>query len=94
MKASGTANRPYIVVVRDAHRWRAYCPELEAQGASTWGRTRQEAIRHIREVLAMIAAEGAEPPLPGELEALGDAEREFTDGKTRRLDDVLGRPKA
>jgi len=28
-------------------------------------------------------------PLPGELEALDEAERQFARGKTRRLDDVL-----
>ena len=27
------------------------------QGAATWGRTPEEAIRHLREVLGMIAAE-------------------------------------
>ena len=31
----------------------------------------------------------AEEPLPGELEALDEAEAEFAQGKTRRLDDVL-----
>ncbi len=41
----------------DEDRWRAYCPALEVQGASTWGRTREEAVRHIREVLEMIAEE-------------------------------------
>lgn len=46
-----------IVVEPDEDRWRAYCPELEAQGAATWGRTPEEAIRHLREVLEMIAAE-------------------------------------
>jgi AbrB family looped-hinge helix DNA binding protein len=30
-----------------------------------------------------------EEPLPGELEALDEAEREFAQGKTRRLDDIL-----
>jgi bifunctional DNA-binding transcriptional regulator/antitoxin component of YhaV-PrlF toxin-antitoxin module len=30
-----------------------------------------------------------EEPLPGELDALGEAEREFAAGKTRRLDDIL-----
>jgi predicted transcriptional regulator len=86
MKASGAANRHDIVVVRDAHRWRAYCPELEAQGASTWGRTRQEAVRHIREVLDIIAAE---EPLPGELEAIREGAEEFArggDAPARRRD--------
>ncbi len=30
-----------------------------------------------------------EDPLPGELEALDQAEQEFAEGKTRRLDDIL-----
>ena len=46
-----------IIVEPDEDRWRAYCPPLEAQGASTWGRTREEALQHIREVLEMITAE-------------------------------------
>jgi AbrB family looped-hinge helix DNA binding protein len=31
----------------------------------------------------------AEEPLPGELEALDEAEQEFAEGKIRRLDDIL-----
>lgn len=31
----------------------------------------------------------AEEPLPGEMEALDEAEAEFAQGKTHRLDDVL-----
>jgi predicted RNase H-like HicB family nuclease len=55
-----------VVVERDEDRWRAYCPALEAQGAATWGHTREEALRHIREVLEMIVAELVEEgkPLP------------------------------
>ena len=58
----------------------------------------------IRETIAVrdgdemeVSAEGgrivltpaAEEPLPGELEALDEAEAEFAQGKTDRLDDVL-----
>ena len=32
----------------------------------------------------------AEEPLPGELEAIREGEEEFAQGKTHRLDDVLG----
>jgi predicted RNase H-like HicB family nuclease len=46
-----------IVVEPDEDRWRAYCPTLEAQGAATWGYTREEALQHIREVLEIIVAE-------------------------------------
>jgi predicted RNase H-like HicB family nuclease len=51
-----------IVVEPDEDRWRAYFPELEAQGASTWGYTKERALQHIREVLEMIVeSERAEP---------------------------------
>lgn len=46
-----------IVIEPDEDRWRAYCPALESKGASTWGYTRDEAERHLREVLEMIATE-------------------------------------
>lgn len=46
-----------VVVEPDEDRWRAYCPSLEAQGAATWGHTREEALQHILEVLGIIAAE-------------------------------------
>jgi predicted RNase H-like HicB family nuclease len=49
-----------IVVEPDEDRWRAYAPALEAQGASTWGYTREEALTNIREVLEMIVGELAE----------------------------------
>ena len=59
-----------IVVEPDEDRWRAYCPELEAQGASTWGYTKGEALQHIREVLEMIVAELVEEgkPVPAAIE--------------------------
>jgi predicted RNase H-like HicB family nuclease len=59
------------VVEPDEDRWRAYSPALEARGASTWGNTREEALRNIREVLEMIAAELAEEakPIPTDIPA-------------------------
>jgi predicted RNase H-like HicB family nuclease len=53
-----------IVVEPDEDRWRAYQPELEAQGAATWGYTRDEALQNIREVLEMIVAELVEDGKP------------------------------
>lgn len=53
-----------IVVEPDEDRWRAYQPELEAQGAATWGYTRDEALQNIREVLEMIVAELVEEGRP------------------------------
>ena len=60
-----------VVLEPDEDRWRAYCPALEAQGASTWGYTRQEALQHIREVLEMLAAELVEEgkPMPSDVQA-------------------------
>ena len=43
-----------VVVAPDEDRWIAYCPALEAKGAATWGYTRDEAIKNIREVLPMV----------------------------------------
>jgi predicted RNase H-like HicB family nuclease len=58
-----------VVVEPDEDQWRAYVPALEAQGASTWGYTREEALQNIREVLEMIAAEFVEEgkPLPSDI---------------------------
>ena len=46
-----------VVVEPDEDAWHAYCPALQGYGAATWGRTRTEALRHIREVVAMVVAE-------------------------------------
>ena len=37
----------------------------------------------------IVLTPAAEQPLPGEMEALDEAEAEFAQGKTHRLDDVL-----
>lgn len=46
-----------VVVEPDEDVWRAYVPELEAEGAATWGHTREEALRNIQEVMQMIVEE-------------------------------------
>ncbi len=43
-----------VVVEPDKGRWHAYCPALEGRGASTWGRTREEALKHIDEVVQLV----------------------------------------
>jgi predicted RNase H-like HicB family nuclease len=43
-----------VVVEPDDDRWHAYCPALEDRGASTWGRTREEALKHIDEVVQLV----------------------------------------
>jgi predicted RNase H-like HicB family nuclease len=37
--------------------WHAYCPALEPVGGATSGRTREEALRNINEVMRMVARE-------------------------------------
>ena len=46
--------------------WYAYCPALERLGAATSGRTRDEALHNINEVIYAIAREFIEEgkPLP------------------------------
>jgi predicted RNase H-like HicB family nuclease len=43
-----------VVVEPDEDRWHAYCPALESQGAATWGYTREEALKHIDEVVHLV----------------------------------------
>jgi predicted RNase H-like HicB family nuclease len=46
--------------------WHAFCPALESLGGSTWGETREEALKNINEVVHMIVEEFVEEgrPLP------------------------------
>jgi predicted RNase H-like HicB family nuclease len=37
--------------------WHAFCPALESAGAATSGRTKEEALRQLNEVIHMIALE-------------------------------------
>jgi predicted RNase H-like HicB family nuclease len=57
-----------VIVVPDEDRWHAYCPALERQGASTWGHTREEALKHIDEVVQLVVESMVEhgDKLPGE----------------------------
>ena len=43
-----------VIIEPDEDRWRAYSPELEEYGGATWGYTREEAEKNIREVLVMV----------------------------------------
>ena len=46
-----------VMVEPDEDRWHAYCPVLEDKGGATWGYTREEALKNIREVVEMIIEE-------------------------------------
>jgi predicted RNase H-like HicB family nuclease len=60
----------HVVVERDAHQWRAYCPAFESYEASTVGETREEALTHIHSILFIIleqiTTQGA--PVPVDVE--------------------------
>ncbi len=60
----------HVVVEREAHQWRAYCPAFESYEASTGGQTREEALAHIHSViitLEQILAQGALVPVDVEI---------------------------
>ena len=42
-----------VVVEPDEDRWVAYCPVLKNKGGATWGYTKEEALKNIREVVEM-----------------------------------------
>ncbi len=42
------------VIEPDDGRWSAYCPVLLRQGASTWGDTREEALKNLQDVVRMV----------------------------------------
>ncbi len=57
----------FPIVLEEADgAWHVYVPELESKGAATWGRTRDEALHNIQEVMQMIVEEMLEDgePLP------------------------------
>ena len=58
-----------VVLEPDGDAWRAYCPALEAIGGATWGTSREEALKHINEVVQMIVQELSEDgePIPEDL---------------------------
>ena len=49
---------------QDEEGWRAFYLPLEDIGASTWGYTKEEALKNIQEVLLMIVEEFAEEGQP------------------------------
>jgi predicted RNase H-like HicB family nuclease len=43
-----------VVVKPDEDAWHAYCPALVRHGGATWGRTREEALANITEVVRLV----------------------------------------
>lgn len=59
-----------VVVEPDDDRWTAYCPAFLQQGASTWGYTQEETLKHIEEVVKMVVRELIEDgePVPEDVQ--------------------------
>ena len=55
-----------VVLEQAEDAWHVCVPELESQGAATWGKTQDEALRNIQEVMQMVIEELLEDgrPLP------------------------------
>lgn len=43
-----------VVLEPDEDAWQTYIPELEERGASTWAKSKEEALRNIHEVAQMV----------------------------------------
>ena len=58
-----------VVIEPDEGRWSAYCPALLKYGATTWGHSQDEALKHIHEVVQMIVEELREDgePIPEDI---------------------------
>lgn len=67
--------RFHVEMEADEDVWFVRCPVLERYGAATWGKTREEARKHIRDVLGMVLETMLEEgiPIPEEQQ---DASRE------------------
>lgn len=46
-----------VVIEKDEDVYHAYCPALKDKAAYTWGRTEEEALKHIQEVVQMVIEE-------------------------------------
>ncbi len=57
-----------VVLEPDEEGWHVHCPVLDKYGAATWGKTQEEGLKHIREVIEMVVEELQEEgtPIPQE----------------------------
>ena len=46
-----------VEVEPDEDAWHAYCPALVKYGGATWGETREDAMKNIRQVIEMVVAD-------------------------------------
>ena len=60
-QSAGMKTYMFVVTLKpDEDGWRAFHPNLEHLGVSTWGKTQEEALHNIQEVLEMIVEEFTE----------------------------------
>lgn len=57
-----------VVIEPDEDKWAVHCPALLKYAATSWGDTREEALKNIQEVIEMILQELVEDkePIPEE----------------------------
>ncbi len=57
-----------VVIEPDEEKWSVHCPALLQYAATSWGDTREEALKNIQEVIEMIVQELTEDsePIPEE----------------------------
>jgi predicted RNase H-like HicB family nuclease len=65
--------------------WHAYCPALESLGGATSGRTREEALNKINEVIHMIVQELVEEGTAPRWPAMIDSQARWTEEDLKRL---------
>jgi len=43
-----------VKIERDEDRWVAYSPELKDRGGASWGKTKEEALKNLHEVIQLV----------------------------------------
>ncbi len=63
-----------VVVEPDGDGWHVSCPALARLGGATWGKTQEEALKNIQEVVEMIVEELIEEgqPIPAGAAAVSE----------------------
>ncbi|MEA2054340.1 MAG: type II toxin-antitoxin system HicB family antitoxin [Candidatus Thermoplasmatota archaeon] len=48
------------IVEKDEGKWVSYVPELKDKGGASWGRTKEEALKNLEEVIRLVLEDMAE----------------------------------
>ena len=65
--------RFHVEMEPDENVWFVRCPALESYGAATWGETKEQARKHIQEVLSMVLETMVEQGIPIPEDPEGDS---------------------